>query len=46
MELYDLGDRSGNCWAYIRQYALDPLTAIMKALQTIEQVLTLITEPA
>lgn len=44
MELYACGDRSGNTWAYIRQYATDPLAAIMRAMKTIEQILTFIGE--
>jgi len=42
MELYGLGDRSGNTWKYIRSYAKDPLTAIIKAVSTVEQVLALL----
>ena len=40
MELYGLGDRSGNAWQYLRQgYASEPLVAIVKALSTVEKVL-------
>jgi hypothetical protein len=41
-QLYGLGDRSGNAWRYIKSYAKDPLQAIIKALNTIEQVLVLL----
>lgn len=44
MELYELGDRSGNAWQYISAYSKDPIKAIMKAMATIEEVLQLITE--
>jgi hypothetical protein len=39
MRLYGLGDRSGDCWRYIKQYAKDPLKAVIKALGKIEEVL-------
>jgi antirestriction protein ArdC len=39
MEMYGLGDRSGNAWEYIQSYADNPITAITKALSTIEKVL-------
>ena len=42
MHLYGLGDRTGNCWKYIQYYASDPLQAIVKALGTVEKVLTLL----
>jgi hypothetical protein len=42
MHLYGLGDRSGNCWRYIQEYAVDPLLAIVKALSTVEKVLALL----
>ena len=42
MELYDLGDRSGNAWRYISRYSSDPLAAIVKALATVEKVLDLL----
>lgn len=42
MELYDLGDRSGNAWQYIAGYARDPLTAITRALGTVEQILAVL----
>jgi hypothetical protein len=42
MELYGLGDYSGNAWRYISHYADDPLTAITKALATVEKVLHLL----
>jgi antirestriction protein ArdC len=44
MHLYGLGDRTGNCWEYVRGYAADPLQAIVKALHTVEQVLALLLE--
>jgi hypothetical protein len=46
MHLYGLGDRTGNCWQYIQQYAMDPLVAITRALGTVEQVLALMLEPS
>jgi len=39
MDLYELGDHSGNAWRYISQYADNPLVAITKALSTVEKVL-------
>jgi hypothetical protein len=42
MQMYGLGDRTGNCWKYIAQYAQDPLLAVVKALSTVEQVLALL----
>ena len=42
MQLYGLGDRTGNTWQYIAHYHKDPLTAITKALSKVEQVLALL----
>lgn len=42
MELYELGDRSGNAWEYISQYSKNPLTAVTKALKDVEKVLDII----
>jgi len=42
MDLYGLGDRTGNCWDYVKCYADDPIQAILKALSTVEKVLTLL----
>lgn len=39
MELYGLGDRSGNAWKYIEHFATDPINAVLKALGTVERVL-------
>jgi hypothetical protein len=39
MQLYGLGDRSGNAWRYISCYAKDPIQAIASALTTVEKVL-------
>jgi len=39
MQLYGLGDRSGNAWRYIRSYNSDPIRAIAEALTTVEKVL-------
>jgi hypothetical protein len=39
MELYGLGDSSGNAWQYLSGYAAEPLVAIVKALSTVERVL-------
>lgn len=40
MELYGLGDRSGNCWRYISWFNPDPLKAIREALGIVERILT------
>ncbi|NBD36746.1 MAG: M48 family peptidase [Chloroflexi bacterium] len=42
MSIYGLGDRTGNCWDYIKLYADDPLTAITKAMSDIEKVMAYI----
>ena len=42
MALYGLGDRTGNAWRYIQSYSKDPLTAIQRALSTVEKVLILL----
>ena len=42
MELYGLGDATGNAWAYIKGYNADPLTAICKALADVSAILTLL----
>jgi hypothetical protein len=42
MELYGLGDRSGNAWSYIKQYNPDPLRAIQTALADVKKVLDII----
>jgi hypothetical protein len=39
MELYGIRDHTGSAWDYIAQDATDPLTAITKALATVEKVL-------
>jgi hypothetical protein len=39
MDLYNLGDHSGNAWHYIAHYADEPMLAIMRALSTVEKVL-------
>ncbi len=39
MELYELGDRSGNSWKYIQGYASDPIQAVARALDTVQKVL-------
>lgn len=44
MQLYDLGDRTGNTWDYISHYHKDPLVAIQKALAKVEQVLQFLEE--
>ena len=46
MHLYGLGDRTGNCWNYIKHYSEDPTLAIVRALGTIEKVLALLLEDA
>jgi len=43
MDLYGLGDRTGNCWNYISRMADDPLKAIMEATKTVGLVLDKIT---
>ncbi|MBU1747325.1 MAG: hypothetical protein KKA73_06520 [Chloroflexi bacterium] len=40
--LYDCGDYTGHAWDYIRLYHPDPLTAITRAVSTVEQVLVLL----
>jgi len=42
MQLYGLGDRSGNAWRYISCYARDPIQAIASALTTVEKVLAVL----
>ncbi len=42
MQLYGLGDRSGNAWNYIKLYSDDPIQAIVRALSTVEKVLALL----
>lgn len=46
MELYGLGDRSGNAWRYIEHFATDPINAVLKALGTVEKVLVQLEEVA
>lgn len=41
-DLYGYGDHTGNAWRYISHYAKDPLTAITKALGTVEKVLSVL----
>ena len=42
MEMYGFGDYSGNSWQYIHMYSDDPLTAIYKAIATVEKVLAIL----
>jgi hypothetical protein len=42
MWMYGYGDRTGNCWQYIKNYSKDPIRAISKALGTVEQVLEIL----
>jgi hypothetical protein len=42
MDLYGLGDHTGNAWRYISHYADDPIVAITKAMGTVEKVLQVI----
>ena len=42
MNLYGLGDRSGNAWKYISLYGKDPVAAVAKALSTVEKILVVI----
>lgn len=42
MDFYGYKDHSGNAWHYIKHYAEDPLTAITKAMGTVEQVLSIL----
>lgn len=44
MDLYGLPDNTGNTWKYISLYAKDPLTAITKAMSTVEKVLSILFE--
>lgn len=39
MDLYGYGDRSGNAWQYIANYADDPIEAVLNCLETVETVL-------
>jgi len=39
MDLYNMGDTSGNAWNYISMYSKDPLKAINKSLGTVEKIL-------
>jgi len=39
MQLYGLGDSTGNAWQYLGDYASDPRMAIVKALGTVEKAL-------
>jgi antirestriction protein ArdC len=43
-DFYGYGDTTGNAWKYISHYAKDPLTAITKALGTVEKVLAVLLE--
>ncbi len=45
MELYQLGDRSGNAWRYIAHYHLDPLVALCRALDEVGKVLACLLAP-
>lgn len=42
MDMYGLGDRSGDAWNYISGYSKDPLKAFMTAAEKVGQVLDLI----
>lgn len=44
MDFYGMGDHTGNAWNYIKHYADEPLTAITKALSTVEAVLEVLLE--
>jgi hypothetical protein len=44
MDFYGFRDHSGNAWNYISHYATDPLTAITKAMGTVEKVLQVLLE--
>jgi len=44
MDFYSFGDHTGNAWNYIAQYSSDPLTAITKALGTVEKILSVLLE--
>ena len=44
MDFYGLGDNTGNAWNYIAKYSTDPLTAITKALGTVEKILSVLLE--
>lgn len=46
MWLYGFGDRTGNCWSYIKFYSDDPLHAIVKALGDVEKILDFVIEQA
>jgi hypothetical protein len=42
MELYGARNHSGNAWDYIKYYDDDPITAITRALATVEKILALL----
>lgn len=42
MELYDLGDHTGDAWRYIKGYADDPLAAIVKAIGKVGEIVDLL----
>lgn len=44
MDFYGLGDHTGNAWNYINHYSSDPLTAITKALGTVEKIVGVLLE--
>lgn len=42
MDLYNIGDTTGNSWAYIQKYAKDPIEAVMASLKDVEAILAAI----
>lgn len=44
MDVYGLGDRTGNAWKYIKMYTPDPVKAVKEALGTIEKVFGVLNE--
>ena len=42
MELYGLGDHSGDAWGYIESYAQGPLATIVKAVGRVGDILALL----
>ena len=42
MELYGLGDHSGDAWPYIEGYVNDPVAAIVRAVGKVGDILALL----
>jgi len=46
MDMYGMGNHTGNAWRYISHYAADPLQAIMKASAKVGEILEMIMKAA